>query len=285
MSANLLARWFGPLNTPQQDWHGQRIWLIGASSGIGAALAQALLARGARVALSARRCERLLAVAGGHAHAVPLPFDVADQNAWGSAHQTLKQQWGGVDLIIFCAANYQPERIWQVEPQQAQQTLMVNLHSVYQGLYVCLPDLIKNGAGGVAIIASVAGFVGLPNASVYGPSKAALINLAEILYGDLHPKGINVYLINPGFVSTELTAKNTFFMPALQTPEQAALAILHGMQRGRFEIHFPRRFTAILKLLQFLPYRLRFALFSRLLDSNDRVAATHPVPIDGGGAT
>lgn len=257
-------RWLGPLNTPRQNWRGQRVWLIGASSGIGAALAQALLAEGAKVALSARRRERLLNVAGGQADALPVPFDAAQPDQWLAAHDTVKQHWGGVDLIIFCAASYQPERIWQVEPEAARQTLMLNLHSVYQGLHLCLPDLLQRGAGGVAIIASVAGFVGLPNASVYGPSKAALINLAEILYGDLHPQGLDVYLINPGFVSTELTAKNSFFMPALQTPRQAAQAILHGMAQGQFEIHFPRRFTFVLKLLQLLPYRLRFALLARL---------------------
>jgi short-subunit dehydrogenase len=107
--------------------------------------------------------------------------------------------------------------------------------------------------------------MGLPNASVYGPSKAALINLAEILYGDLHPKGLDVYLINPGFVDTGLTEKNSFYMPALQTTQQAAAAIWRGISLGEFEIHFPFRFTQILKLLQLLPYRWRFFLIRRLL--------------------
>jgi short-subunit dehydrogenase len=111
----------------------------------------------------------------------------------------------------------------------------------------------------------VAGYFGLPNASVYGPSKAALINLAELLYVDLRPRGISVYLINPGFVQTPLTAKNEFTMPALQTPQAAARAIRDGIASGRFEIHFPRRFTLALKLLRWLPYRLRFPLISRLV--------------------
>jgi short-subunit dehydrogenase len=128
-----------------------------------------------------------------------------------------------------------------------------------------LPDLRAQGHGGVAVIASVAGFVGLPNASVYGPSKAALINLAEILYTDLHPQGLAVYLINPGFVKTQLTAQNDFAMPALQTPEQAAAAIWRGIGLGQFEIHFPRRFTQLFKILQLLPYRLRFFLLAKLV--------------------
>ncbi|HEY4714112.1 MAG TPA: SDR family NAD(P)-dependent oxidoreductase, partial [Aquirhabdus sp.] len=117
-------------------------------------------------------------------------------------------------------------------------------------------------------IASVAGYFGLPNASVYGPTKAALINLTEILYSDLHPKGLNVYLINPGFVKTALTDRNTFTMPALQTPQQAADAIWQGMSAGRFEIHFPRRFTQVMKLLQLLPYRWRFSLLERFLKTS-----------------
>ena len=113
----------------------------------------------------------------------------------------------------------------------------------------------------------MAGWIGLPKASVYGPSKAALINLAEILYSDLHPRGLDVYLINPGFVDTQLTARNDFHMPALQTPEDAASAIMRGISAGRFEIHFPRRFTLLVKLLRMLPYRLRFALIGQLVKS------------------
>jgi len=134
---------------------------------------------------------------------------------------------------------------------------------VYAGLEAIFPDMLSRGNGGIGLIASVAGYMGLPNASVYGPGKAAMINLAELLYADLHSKGLNVYLINPGFVSTELTAKNSFAMPALQTTQQAAQSIFKGISNGDFEIHFPKRFTRTLKLIQCLPYRLRFALFSR----------------------
>ena len=119
--------------------------------------------------------------------------------------------------------------------------------------------------GGVAIVASVAGYVGLPGATLYGPTKAALINLSELLYTELKPKGLDVYLINPGFVKTRLTARNEFPMPALLTTEQAAQAIVQGFDRGRFEIHFPRRFTSVLKVLRQLPYRLSFALIRRAL--------------------
>lgn len=252
---------FKPLNQKIHDWQEQRVWVVGASSGIGEALAKVLLQKGAKVILTARRLEQLNQIAAPFPNnALVAAFDVCEDAQWDHAYQQINNRFGGVDLVIFCAAKYQPERSWEVKTPIMRQTLQINLQSVYQGLHTVLPTMMSNKNGGLAIIASVAGYVGLPNASVYGPSKAALINLAEILYTDLHPENINVYLINPGFVKTPLTEKNSFEMPALQTPEQAANAILDGMKRGKFEIHFPRRFTAVLKLLQMFPYRLRFVL-------------------------
>ncbi|MBY0238092.1 MAG: SDR family NAD(P)-dependent oxidoreductase [Burkholderiaceae bacterium] len=253
------------LNRPITAWAGQRVWLVGASSGIGAALAQELLEAGATVALSARRADLLQNVAAGHARAIVAPFDILDQKAWGKRYLDICQQAGGVDLIVFCAAAYQPERSWDVTSDGAAHTLAVNLGSVYTGLATVLPAMLARGSGGIAIVASVAGYVGLPNASVYGPSKAALINLAELLYSDLHPRGLDVYLINPGFVQTPLTAQNTFAMPALQTPQAAAKAIRRGLASGQFEIHFPKRFTLLVKLLRWLPYRWRFAFITHFL--------------------
>jgi short-subunit dehydrogenase len=254
-----------PLNTPLRDWAGLRVWVIGASSGIGAALAVEALQAGARVALSARRADRLQAVAADHPQALVAQFDILDQQAWGERHQQICDQFGAIDLIVFCAADYRPERSWEINADSAAHTLQTNLGSVYTGLATVLPAMLARGSGGIAIVASVAGYFGLPNASVYGPTKAALINLAELLYVDLRPRGLSVYLINPGFVQTPLTAKNEFAMPALQTPQAAARAIRAGIASGRFEIHFPRRFTLVLKFVRWLPYRLRFPLIARLV--------------------
>jgi len=256
------------MNTPLRHWQGRRIWLIGASSGIGAALAQAMLAAGAQVVLSARRADQLHQLAGASPAALVLPLDVLDAQAWGPAYRHILDSGKAVDLLVFCAADYRPEHIWEVSMAAAEATLRINLGSVYGALETVLPDMLARGHGGIALVASVAGYMGLPLACTYGPSKAGLINLAENLYGDLRPKGLDVYLINPGFVKTGLTEKNHFFMPALQTPQQAAAAIMRGMEKGQFEIHFPRRFTSIMKLLQWLPYRWRFALFSRFLKTS-----------------
>jgi short-subunit dehydrogenase len=254
-----------PLNRPINDWRHKRVWIVGASSGIGAALAKEALAAGALVALSARRKEALEEIAGAEQNALPVQLDVLDDAAWTSAYQEIRNHFDGIDLVIFCAADYRPERSWEVIPSGAKRTLSVNVGSIYSGLAIVLPEMILRGSGGIALVASVAGYIGLPKASVYGPSKAALINLAEILYSDLHPKGLDVYLINPGFVRTQLTARNDFKMPALQTAEAAARTILKGISAGRFEIHFPWRFTVPLKLMRMLPYRLRFALIGQLV--------------------
>jgi short-subunit dehydrogenase len=254
-----------PLNPPLRSWAGKRVWLVGASSGIGAALAQRLLERGASVALSARNQSRLESVAATHPHAIVLPMDASEPAQWTGAHEFLRTRWDAIDLVIFCAARYQPERSWEIRADEVHRTLATNLAGVYYGLAAILPSMMEHKSGALAIVSSVAGYLGLPNATVYGPSKAALINLAELLYADLHPRGLGVFLINPGFVRTALTARNPFAMPALLSPEQAAGHILEGFARGRFEIHFPWRFTFALRLVSMLPYRLRFALLQRAL--------------------
>jgi short-subunit dehydrogenase len=140
----------------------------------------------------------------------------------------------------------------------------VNTLGALQILDAVVPSMLQRASGHVSLISSVAGYRGLPLSLAYGPTKAALINLAESLYLDLQPHGIGVSLINPGFVDTPLTAQNQFQMPALITADEAAQAIVRGWQRGEFEIHFPKRFTRVMKLLRLLPYRAYFPLIQRL---------------------
>lgn len=265
---------FVPLNPGIDDWRDRRVWVVGASSGIGAALARALHARGARVAVSSRRAEALAALFTASAPAAPaahapvlLPLDVTDAAAVAGAVDTLRTQWGGIDLVLWVAGTYVPMRAQNFSLDTARQILDTNLTSVYGGLSALLPMLIAQRAGGIALVASVAGYSGLPHALAYGPTKAALINLAESLYLDLHPLGIGVYLVNPGYVDTPATAVNTYRMPALISAEAAAEATLAGIAAGRFEVHYPRRFTTWLKLARMLPYRLYFALVRRVTGS------------------
>jgi short-subunit dehydrogenase len=250
------------LNPRIKDWRGHRVWIVGASSGIGAALARQLGEAGARLALSARREDRLQEIAGENDWLL-LPLDVTDRDALQAARERLLEVWGGIDLVIYSAGRYTPMRTWEMDPAVVSETLAVNLQGAYNLIEVMTPQLIEQKSGGICLIASVAGYTGLPKALAYGPSKAALINLAQILYTDLSPLGLGVYLVNPGFVDTRLTQQNDFEMPALITPEMAAREILRGIGKGRFEIHFPKRFTLWMRWLSRLPDPLRFYLLRR----------------------
>jgi NAD(P)-dependent dehydrogenase (short-subunit alcohol dehydrogenase family) len=252
------------LNRPLREWRGARVWVVGASSGIGAAVARALLAQGARVAISARSAPELERMAALHGEAaMALPFDVTDTAAAAPALQRIVEAWGGVDFVLLCAGTHLPVRAWELDAGVARRLVDVNLNGVFNCLSPLVRQMLRQQSGAIGIVSSVAGFRGLPTALVYGATKAALINLAETLYLDLSPRGIGVFLINPGFVKTPLTDRNNFRMPALIGADEAAQEILAGLARGRFEIHFPRRFTRWLKLLQLLPYRLYFALVRR----------------------
>lgn len=249
------------LNPKITDWRDQRVWLIGASSGIGAALIEPLRKLDARLILSARSESTLQQLA--EPGEMVLPLDVSDAEQVQTASQRIESEWGGIDLVIYCAGVYTPMRAWNVDVDKAEAMLRVNLIGVYPLLQAILPKMLNRGSGGICLIASVAGYTGLPEALAYGPSKAALINLAENLYSDLSPKGIGVYLVNPGFVQTRLTDQNTFEMPALISSEQAAEQILLGLRKGQFEITFPKRFTYLMKWLSRLPHRLRFYLIHK----------------------
>jgi NAD(P)-dependent dehydrogenase (short-subunit alcohol dehydrogenase family) len=255
-----------PLNPPITGWRDRRVWLVGASSGIGEALARELLARGARVALSARREAPLQAIAaiGEPGRALALPMDVLDVDAARRTQEAVLAAWGGIDLVVWVAGIYQPLRAFDLDLEAARRMLRVNVEGVFNGLACVLPALLAQGHGSVAIVSSVAGYGGLPKALAYGPSKAALNNLAEALYLDLHPRGLGVHLICPGFVETPATAGNDFEMPALIPAAEAAKRIVAGFERGDFETHFPRRFTSVLRLLRLLPRRLYFALLRRV---------------------
>lgn len=252
-----------PLNQPIRDWTDRRVWIVGASSGIGAALAQALLAAGARVAISARNEEKLAAIAHGHPKAVVVPLDASDDAAWAPAIGTVAQAFGELDLVVLGAARYDPQHVWDLDMAQAEASYALNVLSVYRAVSLLTPRLLKQGHGGIAVIGSISSYTGLPRAIVYGATKAALQNFTETLYFELAPKGLSIYLISPGFVKTPMTDKNDFAMPGLMTPEQAATAILKGMARGRFEIRFPFGFANVLRWISRLPYRLRFALLHR----------------------
>lgn len=257
-----------PFNPRIPSWRGQRVWVVGASSGIGLATAERLAAEGATVLASARSADPLQALVQRHAQAdgtAPVqawPMDVTDAPAVAQTARAILAQ-GPLDLVLFCAGHYRAMRADALDLADLHRHMAINYGGALNLLDALLPAMLARGHGHISLISSVAGFRGLPKGLAYGPTKAALTHLAETLYLDLAPRGIGVSVVHPGFVKTPLTAQNDFSMPALIGPQEAAAALLDGIAAGDFDIHFPRRFTRWMKLLRLLPYRAYFPLMHR----------------------
>lgn len=240
------------LNPRLTDWQGRVCWLVGASTGIGRATASALHARGAKVVVSARSAATLEAFVLAHPGSAAIALDATDRGAMRAAALRIVAEHGRVDLVSYCAGYYKPMRATAFDLDDALKHEQVNYVGALHLLDAVLPTLLRQRHGHLSLVSSISGYRGLPKALAYGPTKAALINLAQTLWLDLSERGIGVSVVNPGFVETPLTAQNDFKMPALLTPEQAASEILAGWAAGRFEIHFPKRFTLWVKALSHL---------------------------------
>lgn len=245
-------------------------WITGASSGIGRELALALARRGIVVAASARSrdaLEALAAEAGADAQSariLPTPLDVTDRAAVAAAAEAAIRVFRGPpDLVVLNAGTYLPMAAETFDAARFRTQVEVNLMGTVHMLEALLPACLAARRGHIAIVASVAGYRGLPTGAAYGATKAALINLAESLKYDCDRAGVKLQIVNPGFVETPLTAKNEFAMPHLMPVGKAVARMIAGLQGSRFEITFPRRFTWQLKLLRLLPYRLYFAITRR----------------------
>jgi len=254
------------LNPPIKNWTGLPVWVIGASSGIGLALASRLHALGARVSVSARQAHALEAFVLGHPGALAVPLDVTDAQAVKLASAQVHAQHG-LHLVVYCVGHYLPQRATAFKASELHKHMRINYDGAVHGVDAVLPHLLAQGHGHISLVSSVAGFRGLPKSLAYGPSKAALTHLAEVLYLDLKEAGIGVSVVHPGFVRTPLTAQNDFEMPALMEPEAAAQAMIDQWRQGVFELHFPKRFTRVMKALRLLPYALYLPLAARLTRS------------------
>ncbi|MBX3604411.1 MAG: SDR family NAD(P)-dependent oxidoreductase [Piscinibacter sp.] len=252
-----------PLNPRIEDWTGRVAWLVGASTGIGRATAELLHRRGASVVVSARSGAAIEAFANQHPGSLALPLDVTERDALHEAARQVVERRGRIDLAVYCAGHYRAMRATAFDLDEALRHQRVNYVGALHLLDAVLPHLLQQQSGHLSLIASVAGYRGLPNSLAYGPTKAALINLAQTLYLDLQPQGLGVSVVNPGFVETPLTAQNRFTMPALIGPAEAAEEIVRGWEAGRFEIHFPKRFTLWLKALGHVGDALYFKAIRR----------------------
>ncbi|MFN4090492.1 MAG: SDR family NAD(P)-dependent oxidoreductase [Alphaproteobacteria bacterium] len=242
---------------------GARLWITGGSSGLGAALARAAASAGHPVVISARSAESLADLATESGRISALSLDVTDRAAVGRAVTVIERD-GPIDVAVLNAGTHVPVDPAELDAGDFRALIEVNFMGTVHCLEAVLPGMLRRGHGKVVLVASVAGYVGLPTSAAYGATKAALINLAESLKPELDRGGVTIQLVCPGFVDTPLTRRNRFPMPFLMQPDAAAAAFLAGLRSDRFEIVFPRRMAWTMRLLRRLPYTALFAVTRRL---------------------
>lgn len=238
---------------------GKCYWIVGASEGLGRALAVALDAEGASLVLSARSADRLADLASTLRQAQVLPCDVMDSASVDAAAAKLPP----LDGIIYAVGLYEPMAAQNWNATAAVAMAEANFVGALRVLAHVVPKFANRGAGHIVLIGSLAGFSGLPGAIGYGASKAGLMHLAQNLQADLSQSGVRVQLINPGYIQTRLTAKNDFAMPFIVTAPQAAAHVLRAMRSRRFQTSFPRPFSWLFLTARFLPEWIYFRLFRK----------------------
>ena len=245
-------------------------WIIGASHGMGEAIAHKFYKDGYDVVISARSSEKLEKLKS-ELSALELGdvlvsvLDVSNLDSVRKSFAEILHKFQKIDLVIFCPALYQPMSAINFDLDISKKIIDVNLVGFLNFLHLAIPQMVQQKSGHIAVIASVAGYCGLPQSFAYGASKAALINLCEGIYPELQRHGIDLSVINPGFVKTRLTDQNKFKMPFLIPTEEAAELISQGLKKKCFEIHFPKKFTFFLKIMRLLPYKIFFFITKKIV--------------------
>ena len=243
----------------------KKIWITGASSGIGKALAHKFSSEGWKVAVSARRKEILDEMAKNE-NISSYPLDVTNQDQIKDVFSKIINDFEGLDLCVFSSGTYDPKLEQEINIKQNKFVMETN----FFGVLYCIKSVERyfkdKKEGHISIVSSIAAYRGLPNSSGYGPSKAALTNLTESLYFDFKKYNVRISLVSPGFIKTPLTDKNDFSMPFIKSPEFAAEKMFDGLtKKNSFEIHFPKQLTLILKLLRVLPYKIYLFLIDKFV--------------------
>jgi len=243
----------------------KKIWITGASSGIGKAAAEKFAKEGWKVAVSARRKELLDELAKNQ-NITSFQLDVTNREQINNVFKRILNEFGGVDICLFSSGTYEPKDEQNIDPDKIKNVMNVNFLGVIDCVKAVEDFFKKKKSGHISIVSSIAGYRGLPNSSGYGPSKAALTNFSESIYFDFKKFGVRVSIVSPGFIKTPLTDKNEFPMPFLKTPEYAAEKIFKGLiKSSSFEIHFPKGLTLTLKFLRILPYKLYLFLVDKFV--------------------
>ena len=243
----------------------KKIWITGASSGIGKALAEKFANKNWKVAISARR-EKLLDDIARTENIYSFPLDVTEDNKVNDVFSKIIKEFNGLDLCVFCSGAYDPKLEQEINKEQIRKIMNINFFGVLNCIKSAEGYFKNKKEGHISIVSSVAAYRGLPNSTGYGPSKAALTNLTESLYFDFKKYNVRISLISPGFISTPLTSQNTFNMPFIKTTEFAANKIYNGLIKSNsFEIHLPKELTLFLKILRILPYRVYLFLINKFV--------------------
>ncbi len=241
------------------QWQGKRYWLVGASDGLGAALAERLSRAGAEVILSARSEDKLRALADSLPGKVDVvTVDVSDADNVAKAAEAV----GEVDGVIYLAGVYWPFGAKDWNADRANAMADINFTGLMRVMGEVVPGMVARDKGHIVITSSLTGFRGLPGSIGYTASKAAVMSLAECMYADLRKTGVKVQVVNPGFIKTQLTDKNDFKMPFLMSPEDAAREVFEHMNTDSFKKSFPFAFSLLFRGSQFLPDWLYFRIFS-----------------------
>ena len=243
----------------------KKVWITGASSGIGKAVAEKFASKGWKVAVSART-KAVLDQMSKNQNMFSFPMDVTDQAQIKKSFDNILTEFGDLDLCIFSSGTYDPKDESKINSDKIRNVINVNFFGVIDCVKVVEDHFKNKKSGHISIVSSIAGYRGLPNSSGYGPSKAALTNFAESIYFDFKKYGVRISIISPGFIKTPLTDKNEFPMPFLKTPDYAAEKIFNGLVKSNvFEVHFPKGLTLTLKFLRILPYKIYLFLVDKLV--------------------
>ena len=243
----------------------KKIWITGASSGIGKAVAEKFASEGWMVAASARRLEILNKMAENQ-NIFAYPLDVTQKENVTKTFNNIIEDFKNVDICLFCSGTYDPKLEQEINIEQNKFVMETNYFGVLNCIKAVETYFKNKKSGQISIVSSVAAYRGLPNSSGYGPSKAALTNLTESIYFDFKKHNVKISLVSPGFIKTPLTDKNEFPMPFIRSPEFAADKIFQGLtKKNIFEIHFPLGLTLTLKFLRILPYKLYLFLIDKFV--------------------
>jgi len=237
------------------------IWITGASSGIGKALAIKFANEGWKVAISARSENLLNEIAEAHSYIFSYPLDVTDSEKCKLVFNNIKEKFKNIDISFFSTGIHDPKSEKSLDLNKVRQIMEVNFFGTVNTINAVYKYYKERKSGQISIVSSVAGYRGLPAGGAYCASKSALTNFAESLNFEMKRKNVRVTLVSPGFIKTPMTDQNDFPMPFIKSPEFAAEQIYQGLvKKNSFEIHFPKTFTIIMKILQILPNWIYFRL-------------------------